>query len=205
MKAKGTKYADGTVVIEGQEEAQDYVAFSQMPTKIMSHTELTPNEKMAFSLIYTFNHNHKKFFGSNEFIAASLNLSTGTAANILNSLIKKGWLVAEYKDKKKRNRKSIALSLKAVKELYGEVIHIAKKLDTRNNVSRYTEECNDDTRNNEHTRLSTKKVTRPKRINFSKKNSEPLKKKKTSRPSTKMYPDVSEVVSSNKNFLPPTP
>jgi len=82
--------------IEGQEEVADYANFSIIPSIILRSDKISPTEKLVFSLLFTFNHSGKPFFGSNEFIAASIGKSVKTIQKTLASLEKYGLLQREY-------------------------------------------------------------------------------------------------------------
>lgn len=86
MDLKVTQKEDGITLYEGQETAQDYSNYSTIPTWIMKHPDLQANDKLVYALINTFNVNNKPFFGSNGFIAASLNLSIATVKRSIRSL-----------------------------------------------------------------------------------------------------------------------
>lgn len=96
MDIRSTKHSDGITVIEGQENAQDYINFSIIPTWIMKHPGLSANDKLVYALIFSFNTNSKEFFGSNEFIGSSLNLSARSVANMLGKLEKLDLISRSY-------------------------------------------------------------------------------------------------------------
>lgn len=86
MDLKVTQKEDGVTLYEGQETAQDYSNYSMIPTWIMKHPDLQANDKLVYALIDTFNVNNKPFFGSNGFIAASLNMSVATVKRSIRRL-----------------------------------------------------------------------------------------------------------------------
>ncbi len=98
MDLKITQKEDGVTLYEGQETAQDYTNFSIIPTWIMRHPDLQANDKLVYALIYSFNTHNKEFFGSNAFIAGSLNVSTPTVQRILTKLERLKLVVRKFKD-----------------------------------------------------------------------------------------------------------
>jgi len=94
--------------IEGKETASDSSRFSVMPTWVMESRILTPNEKLIYSLLHTFNTNAKSFYGSNDFIARSVGLTESGVQSVLNKLEGRGLIKRHYEEGQPiKGRKSI--------------------------------------------------------------------------------------------------
>lgn len=115
MDIKATQETNQNMMItkfEAEETISDYANFHIIPAQIMADKEISANEKLVYGFLFTFNHQHKDLFGSNEFIARSCGLEEQTVANILVKLDKRGLIKRIYKnDNPREGREGILLQV----------------------------------------------------------------------------------------------
>jgi DNA-binding Lrp family transcriptional regulator len=110
------KLTDGNVTeVTGSEQAMDYVPYLIADSFILQRLDLTTTDKLVHTVINSFNHNNKPFFGSNQFIADSLGIRTRTVQRSLEKLEKLNILKRALKTVDKGNIRT-GISTKAHNE-----------------------------------------------------------------------------------------
>ena len=94
-----------------------------IPKEIWLNKELSLQEKVIIVEIESLD-NDKGCYASNKYFASFFNLSNGRVSQIINGLIKKGWINAEYKKDGKQIVKRI---LRINKPPYPEVFNILNR------------------------------------------------------------------------------
>lgn len=90
---------DGATIISEEYTGNSFVV---MPDIVASSNQLTPSEKMVFSLIYSFIVNGKECIASNGYFMKRLGLSLHSVQKALNSLEKNGLIKREMEGQERK-------------------------------------------------------------------------------------------------------
>lgn len=74
-----------TTIIDPTETAQDYHSYIVIPTSVVA-MNISPNAKLVYGLLDSFNHKRRTFFGSNKFIGHSIGTSPRSIPKLLKEL-----------------------------------------------------------------------------------------------------------------------
>lgn len=100
--------------MEEYNELQTVARFSICPNFIIENTELRPQEKIMFLVIYSMSYKKGYFYGLNETLERKMNLKQWRISDLITKLEGKGYLLPDYEMKKFGMYREIRINYKNI-------------------------------------------------------------------------------------------